>query len=188
MFGHRHGHRHARGGMFGRGAGRFEGHRPGGGHGGRIGRFFDHGDLRYVLLGLIAERPRHGYELIKAIEEKFGGAYSPSPGVIYPTLTLLEELGYIRPDNVEGPRKQFVVTEEGTAFLAANQAVVDQIFARMAEVGQAYAGGPAPEIRRAMRNLEAALTIRLGRGPLSGDQIRAVTTVLDRAASEIEQG
>jgi DNA-binding PadR family transcriptional regulator len=188
MFGHRHGVRHARGGMFGRGAGRFGGDRHGGGHGGRLGRFFDQGDLRYVLLGLIAERPRHGYELINAIEEKFGGAYSPSPGVIYPTLTLLEELGYIQPDSAEGPRKQFVITPEGTAFLAANQAVVDQIFARMAEVGRAYAGGPAPEIRRAMRNLDAALMIRLGRGPLTPDQVRTITAVLDRAASEIEQG
>ena len=188
MFGHRHGDRHARGGMFGMGGPRFGSHRHGGGgRGGRLGRFFDHGDLRYVLLGLIAERPRHGYELIKAIEEKFGGMYSPSPGVIYPTLTLLEELGYIRPDSVEGPRKQFVITPEGAAFLAANQAVVDQIFARMAEVSDVYAGGPAPEIRRAMHNLEAALTIRLGHGPLTADQVRAVTAVLDRAASEIEQ-
>jgi DNA-binding PadR family transcriptional regulator len=188
VFGHRHGERHARGGMLGIGGGRFGGHRHGGGgRDGRLGRFFEHGDLRYVLLGLIAERPRHGYELIKDIEEKFGGMYSPSPGVIYPTLTLLEELGYIRPENAEGPRKQFVITPEGTAFLAANRAVVDQIFARMAAAGQVYAGGPAPEIRRAMRNLEAALTIRLGHGPLSADQVRAVTTVLDRAAGEIEQ-
>ncbi|HTV90234.1 MAG TPA: PadR family transcriptional regulator [Stellaceae bacterium] len=186
MMEHRYGHRHAHG-MFSMGGGRFGGHRHGGGRGGRLGRFFDHGDLRYVLLGLIAERPRHGYELIKAIEEKFGGMYSPSPGVVYPTLTLLEELGYIRPDSTEGPRKQFVVTPEGTAFLAANRAVVDQIFARMAEIGRLYAGGPAPEIRRAMHNLEAALTIRLGRGPLSAEQVRAVTTILDRTASEIEQ-
>jgi DNA-binding PadR family transcriptional regulator len=188
MFGHRHGDRHARGSMFGMGGGRFGGHRHGGGHRGRLGRFFDYGDLRYVLLGLLAEWPRHGYELIKAIEEKFGGMYSPSPGVIYPTLTLLEELGYIRPDSAEGPRKQFVITPEGAAFLAANQAVVDQIFARMAEVGHVYASGPAPEIRRAMDNLEAALMIRLGRGPLTADQVRTVTAVLDRAASEIEQG
>jgi len=187
MFGHRHGDRHARGGMFGMGGGRFGGHRHGGGRGGRLGRFFDHGDLRYVLLGLIAERPRHGYELIKDIEEKSGETYSPSPGVIYPTLTLLEELGYIRPDSAEGPRKQFVITPEGAAFLAANRAVVDQIFARMAEVSHAYAGGPAPEIRRAMHNLEAALTIRLGRGPLTADELRAVTAILDRAASEVEQ-
>ena len=100
-------------------------------HGGRMRRVFDQGDLRYVLLRLIAESPRHGYELIKAIEEKFGGTYSPSPGVIYPTLTFLEELGYIRPETAEGPRKQFVITPEGTAFLTANQAVVDQIFARV---------------------------------------------------------
>jgi DNA-binding PadR family transcriptional regulator len=188
MFGHRRGDRHARGGMFGRGAGHFGDHRHGGGHGGRLVRFFDHGDLRYVLLGLIAEQPRHGYELIKAIEEKSGGMYSPSPGVIYPTLSLLEELGYIRPDSAEGPRKQFVITPEGATFLAANHAVVDQIFARMAEVSHVYAGGPAPEIRRAMHNLEAALMIRLGHGPLTADQVRAVTAVLDRAASEIEQG
>jgi DNA-binding PadR family transcriptional regulator len=193
MLRHRHGHehdhdrRHARGGMFG---GRFGHHHHEGSRGGRgvrLGRFFDHGDLRYVLLGLIAESPRHGYELIKAIEEKFGGMYSPSPGVVYPTLTLLEELGYIRPDNAEGPRKQFVVTPEGTAFLAANKAVVDQIFARMAEVTRTYGSGPAPEIRRAMHNLEAALTIRLGRGPLSVEQVRAVTAILDRTAGDIEQ-
>jgi DNA-binding PadR family transcriptional regulator len=185
MFVHRQGERHARGSMFGIGGGRFGGHRHGGG--GRIGRFFDHGDLRYVLLALIAEQPRHGYELIKAIEENFGGAYSPSPGVIYPTLTLLEELGYIRPDSAEGPRKQFAMTPEGTEFLATNQSIVDRIFARMAEVGHVYGGGPAPEIRRALHNLEAALTIRLGRGPLGADQVRAVTAILDRAASEIEQ-
>ena len=191
MHGHPHDHddrRHARGGMFGgRFGGRHDHHHGHGGGRSRIGRFFDHGDLRYVLLGLIAEHPRHGYELIKAIEERFGGLYSPSPGVVYPTLTLLEELGYIRPDGTDGPRKQFVVTPEGSEFLAANRAVVDQIFARMAEVTRAYGGGPAPEIQRAMQNLEAALTIRLGRGPLSPEQVRAVTTILDRAAGEIEQ-
>lgn len=191
MFSHRHGDQHRQGdrharGVFGMG-GRFGHHHHGPGRGGRLGRVFDHGDLRYVLLGLIAERPRHGYELIKAIEEKFGGLYSPSPGVIYPTLTLLEELGYIRPDVAEGTRKQFVITPEGAAFLADNRAVVDQIFARMAKAGQALAGGPAPEIRRAVHNLEAALAIRMGRGPLSADQVRAVTAILDRAASEIEQ-
>ena len=190
MFGHRHDdRRHSRGDMFGLGGGRFGGHHHSGGRGGRggrLGRFFDHGDLRYVLLGLIAEHPRHGYELIKAIEERFGGLYSPSPGVVYPTLTLLEELGYIRPDGADGPRKQFVVTQEGSEFLAANRAVVDQIFARMEEVTRTYGGGPAPEIRRAIGNLEAALAIRLGRGPLGADEIRAVTAILDRAAAEVE--
>src|ERR1051326_5989369 len=94
MHGHRHsgcgGERHARGGWGDR---HFGGrHRMRGGW--RGGRVFDHGDLRLLILQLIAEKPRHGYELIKAIEEQLGGSYSPSPGVIYPTLTMLEELGY----------------------------------------------------------------------------------------------
>jgi DNA-binding PadR family transcriptional regulator len=193
MFRHPHVHRegrHAHSGFGGRGerfgGGRFGGHR-GGGRGGRLGRVFDHGDLRYVLLHLIAEKPRHGYELIKAIEEQFGGMYSPSPGVIYPTLTLLEELGYLRPETAEGTRKLYSITEEGAAFLAANCPLVDAILARMAEISRVYAGGPAPEIRRALRNLEQALSIRLGRGPLDTAQVRTITEALDRVAGEIER-
>jgi DNA-binding PadR family transcriptional regulator len=99
---------------------------------------------------LIAERPRHGYELIKAIEEQFGGMYSPIPGVIYPTLTLLEELGHLRAETASGSRKLYSITAKGTALLDANHALVDAILARMAEINRAYGGGPAPEIRRAM--------------------------------------
>ncbi len=181
---HFHGGRHAHG-VFGHEIGHFGHHR--GGRGGRRGRVFDHGDLRYVLLHLIAERPRHGYELIKSIEEQFGGMYSPSPGVIYPTLTLLEELGYLRPETAEGTRKLYSITEEGARFLAANRALVEAILGRMAETGRAYAGGPAPEIRRALHNLELALSIRLGRGPLDATQVHAITEALDRVASEIER-
>ena len=192
MFRHQHPHphvhgerRHAHSG-FAHGGGRFGGHR-GGGRGGRVARVFDHGDLRYVLLHLIAEKPRYGYELIKAIEEQVGGTYSPSPGVIYPTLTLLEELGYLRPEIAEGTRRLYSITEEGTAFLAANRALVDAILGRMAEVSRVYAGGPAPEIRRAMQNLEQALSIRLGKGPLDAAQLHAITEALDRVAGEIER-
>src|SRR6516164_7435411 len=150
MYGHRHScgeRRYARHG-FGLG-GRFGGHQRGG-RGGRLGRVFDQGDLRYVLLQLISEKPSHGYELIKAIEEKFGGMYSPSPGVIYPTLTLLEELGYLRAETGGGTKKLYSLTEEGANFLASNRATVDAILDRMAEASRAYGGGPAPEIRRAM--------------------------------------
>ncbi len=181
--------RHAHG-AFPHGGRRFGGHRGGGlggGRGGRLGRIFDHGDLRYVLLHLIAEKPRHGYELIKAIEEQLGGMYSPSPGVIYPTLTLLEELGYLRPETAEGSRKLYSITEEGTGFLAANRAMVDAVLGRMAEASRAYAGGPAPEIRRALHNLDLALSIRLAKGPLDAAQVRAVTDALDRVAAEIER-
>lgn len=192
MFKHSHLRREGRHahGAFPHGGRRFGGHRGGalgGGRLGRLGRVFDHGDLRYVLLHLIAEKPRHGYELIKAIEEQLGGMYSPSPGVIYPTLTLLEELGYLRPETVEGSRKLYSITEEGTGFLAANRALVDAVLGRMAEASRAYAGGPAPEIRRALHNLDLALSIRLARGPLDATQVRAVTDALDRVASEIER-
>jgi DNA-binding PadR family transcriptional regulator len=190
MFGYQHGRgeqRHVRG-VFGRGGGRFGKHHHGGGRGGRLRRVFDHGDLRFVLLQLIAEKPRHGYELIKAIEEKFGGMYSPSPGVVYPTLTLLEELGYLRAETGPGARRLYSVTEEGTNFLAANEALVHAISERMAEAARAFGGGPAPEIRRAMHNLETALSIRLGKGPLDDAQVGTITETLDRAASEIERG
>jgi DNA-binding PadR family transcriptional regulator len=156
--------------------------------GGRLRRVFDQGDLRYVLLQLITDKPSHGYELIKAIEEKFGGMYSPSPGVIYPTLTLLEELGYISSQEIGSGRRLYTVTAGGTAFLDANRAVADAILGRMAEIGRAYAGGPAPEIRRAMGNLEQALAIRLGRGPLDAAQVATIAALLDRTAGEIERG
>ncbi len=178
--------RHARGG-FGLGGGRFGGHHRGGGRGRGIGRVFDHGDLRYVLLQLVAEKPRYGYELIKTIEEQFGGMYSPSPGVVYPTLTLLEELGYVSVESGGGTKRLYSVTDEGAKFLEANRATVDGIFSRMAETSRAFGGGPAPEIRRAVGNLEMALSIRLGKGPLSAEQVQAITQALDRAATDIER-
>jgi len=150
-------------------------------------RMLDQGDLRYVLLNLIAEKPRHGYELIKAIEEVFGGMYSPSPGIIYPTLSFLEEMGHIRPEAGDGSKKAYAVTGEGTAFLAANRAMVDEVLRRMQTVAASFGGGPAPEILRAMYNLRLALRIRLGRGPLAPEQIRQITEVLDRAAGEVER-
>ena len=150
-------------------------------------RFFAHGDLRLVILRLIAEKPRHGYEIIKEIEERVAGAYSPSPGVIYPTLTLLEELGYVAVSPGEGARKLHEITEAGQAFLAANRSAVDALFARMEEANQARGGGPAPQILRAMENLKLALRLRLGRGPLTEAQVTAVTAALDAAAVSVEQ-
>jgi hypothetical protein len=96
------------------------------GHGGnsRQGRFFEHGDLRLVALQLIAEKPRHGYEIIKAIEEKSGGAYIPSAGAIYPTLTLLQELGQLTVTDEADGRKLHTITDEGAASLVANRKTV----------------------------------------------------------------
>src|SRR5205823_6992660 len=108
----------------------------GGRHGaaGELRRFFGHGDLRLVILRLIEDKPRHGYEIIKAIEEAVGGAYSPSPGVIYPTLTLLEELGYVAVEPQAGGKKLHRVTPEGEAALEQHKTAVDAIFRRMDDI------------------------------------------------------
>jgi DNA-binding PadR family transcriptional regulator len=170
------------------GGGRYGRHRQHWGEGGhRRGRVFDQGDLRYVILALIAEKPRHGYELIKAIEDKLGGAYSPSPGVVYPTLTLLEELGHARVSADAGGKKLYEITPEGTAFLEANRPTVDAIFGRMAEVSAAQGGEPAPQILRAIENLRFALRLKLARGGLNDDQVRDITAVLDDAVRKIEE-
>jgi len=158
-------------------------HGPGGG----LRRFFAHGDLRLVILYLIAEKPRHGYEIIKAIEEQVGGSYSPSPGVVYPTLTLLDELGYVTVSTGDGTKKLHEITAEGRAFLDANRRAVDALLARMAETSRAHGRDPAPQIQRAMENLKLALRLRLSRGPLSEEQINAVAAALDAAATGVER-
>lgn len=150
-------------------------------------RVFEQGDLRLVLLKLIAEKPSHGYELIKAVEEAVGGAYEPSPGIVYPTLTLLEDMGYVRqqPD-ADGAKKLYAVTPEGEAHLAEQKAAVESIFARMDEVAANNRGRSAPQILRAMQNLNTALRYRLGRGPLTDAQVQAVAAALDAAARAVE--
>jgi DNA-binding PadR family transcriptional regulator len=193
VFHHHHRHRegrerdlsHPRGGRFGR----FMHER--GAHGGRErhggGRVFDQGDLRWVILKLISEKPSHGYELIKAIEERLGGAYSPSPGVIYPTLTLLEELGLVSVVQSEGAKKAYAITTEGEVALQENQAAVEAIFKRIADVAERLGGGPDPRIIRAMENLRLALRLKLERGKLGDAQVAAVTAALDLAAQTIER-
>ena len=159
----------------------------GGGRGGpRGGRPFDQGDLRLLLLDLIAEKPRHGYELIKAIEEAMQGAYSPSPGVVYPTLTLLEETGLIASE-AQGPKKLYSLTAEGRAALDAEAAALASAKGRMQAARDRFGPPPAAEIGRAMNNLGSALAVRLSRGALSKDELRAVVDAIDAAARGVEQ-
>jgi DNA-binding PadR family transcriptional regulator len=142
MFGHRHrgrdddealwasGRRWRRhfGGPFG---GR---HGMGGGDMIRAGRMLATGDLRLIALALIAEQPRHGYEIIKVLEDKTAGWYSPSPGIVYPTLTFLEEAGYVTAQ-AEGAKKLYAITDEGRAHLEENRDFVDAVLERMSSVG-----------------------------------------------------
>ena len=139
-----------------------------------------------MVLALISERPRHGYEIIKEIEDRVAGTYTPSPGVIYPTLTMLEELGHATVTENEG-KKLYAITADGSAYLAANKSVVDNALQRMQSVNTAHSGGPAPEIMRARENLKMALRLREARGPLTEQQIRDIASALDAAAVAIER-
>ncbi len=191
---HRHHHFHGgRDEHRGRGpwAGRFGGDHHEGRHGhhhrgGRVGRFLEHGDLRFVVLALIAEAPRHGYELIKELEDRTGGAYRPSPGVIYPTLALLEDEGFIRPVTGEAGRKLFEATDEGRAALAENQAGVDAVFGRMAQAAEG-SDTTRPRVGRAMKNLGMALAGRLSRRPITPEEIDRIVAMIDDVAVAIER-
>jgi DNA-binding PadR family transcriptional regulator len=176
-----HGHGH-----HGFGRGPFRGWRSrGGSFGGREGRMFDGGELRFVILALVAEKPRYGYEIIKELGERVGGDYSPSPGVVYPTLTMLEEMGYAQASQDPQGRKLYVVTPEGEKVLAENQAQVDAIFERFGDRDSRFAGFVS--VKRAMLNLRAALQLRLRGRAATPEQIQAIVDALDTAAKTIER-
>ncbi|QND53277.1 helix-turn-helix transcriptional regulator [Phyllobacterium sp. 628] len=176
-----------------RGFGRHGGGPEGPGGGGRFGRrggggrVFASGDLRLVLLALVAERPRHGYELIKDIEELFGGAYAPSPGSVYPSLTFLEEIGQLSAEASEGSKKLYTITGEGTAYLAENKNLVDAVRMRMGMVARSMAGQRAPEaIMHAMDTLRTAL--KLHSHGWDDAEVERVGKILNQAALDIEAG
>ncbi|MFO1073415.1 MAG: PadR family transcriptional regulator [Geminicoccaceae bacterium] len=156
-------------------------------HGGRGGRPFAQGDLRLLILHLIAQKPRHGYEVIKAIEEDLAGAYSPSPGIVYPTLTMLEEMGQAAQEPGEGGRKLYAITDAGRAALAESAAAVQALLARMQAVRASGGDGPPAPLVRAMENLKLALRLRLARGDLDAERIRALAAGIDALALEIER-
>jgi DNA-binding PadR family transcriptional regulator len=143
--------------------------------------------LRLVLLKLIADQPRHGYDLIRAIEELTHGAYAPSPGVVYPTLTMLQDMGLIEEAPGEGSRKAFQITADGEAHLAEKAEEVEGLFERLEEVGgdQRKAGG-AP-IRRAVGNLLSALWHRATREDMDEARLHEIAAILDEAAQKIER-
>ena len=158
------------------------------------GRKFDAVDLQLVILAILAERPAHGYELIKTIEERSGGFYTPSPGVIYPALTYLSEIGHATVEQA-GTRKLYSITAEGKAHLASNRASADAILdalsrigSRMDDVREAFAGvgdpdsGPSDEIHRARLALRDAIRRKRGCDP---KEARRIAGILNRATADI---
>jgi DNA-binding PadR family transcriptional regulator len=135
---------------------------------------------------MIAAKPAHGYDLIKALEDRMGGGYSPSPGVIYPTLTMLEEQGYATL-TVGNGKKLYQATPIGEAFLETNRATVEAIQARIDAIARERSVAPDPRIIRAVENLKTALRLRLAGGPIPDEQVRAIATAIDAAAAEAER-
>jgi DNA-binding PadR family transcriptional regulator len=173
-------------------------HGSGGGEMMRAGRMLAQGDLRLIALALIAEQPRHGYEIIKVLEEKTAGWYSPSPGIVYPTLTYLEEAGYVTAE-VEGAKKLYTITAEGRAHLDENRDFVDAVLERLAAIGERVSRmrrrfdsdddgqrGPrvSPMVRAAIDNLREVAAERLEN---DADAEAKLVEVLVAAAGQLKK-
>ena len=184
--------RHGHGGRWG---GR---HGAGGGDLPRLGRVIGSGELQLIALALIAEQPRHGYEIIKLLEDKTDGAYSPSPGMVYPTLTYLEEADYVT-SQADGAKKLYSITDAGRAHLEQNRAYVDALLARLAAVGEQIAqmrrrseneenderdASLPRSIRGAFMDLRDAVRETLARDK---DAKARVITVIDQAIEELRK-
>jgi DNA-binding PadR family transcriptional regulator len=185
-----HGHRgfggHGRGGFDegfggrGRGRGGFER-----GFGGR-GRLFDAGDIKLVVLKLLSEQPSYGYQLIKTMEDRMAGGYTPSAGVIYPTLTMLEEEG-LTSSSTENNKKVYSVTAEGLAYLETNKRRVAELFERLEEAGRGFERGRSPEIMKAFMDLRGAVVARVSRGHLTREQLVKIADAIKAAAKAIDE-
>jgi DNA-binding PadR family transcriptional regulator len=154
-------------------------------HGGGRRRMFDGGELKLILLALLEEQPRHGYDLIREIEERTGGAYAPSPGVVYPTLTMLDELGHIDEVKEEGARKRFAITDAGRAHLAERREEVDALLARLADMGEQSSRGDRAPLKRSIASLFMALRQAMAEG--DSDRAHAIVDILDDATRKIER-
>jgi DNA-binding PadR family transcriptional regulator len=159
----------------------------GGRRGRRTRRMFESGELRLVLLKLVADEPRHGYDLIRAIEELTGGEYAPSPGVVYPTLTLLQDMGFIEEAAGEGARKPFQITEEGRKHLDEREDEVEALFDRLRDLAPSERQNAGPAIGRAIKNLMTALSHRIGRDGLDEELLHEIAAILAAAAQRIER-
>jgi DNA-binding PadR family transcriptional regulator len=140
-----------------------------------------------VLLKLVSEQPRHGYDLIRAIEELTGGRYAPSPGIVYPTLTMLEEMGLVEEATGEGARKPYQITEAGRAHLEENAEEADELLRRLKALDPAYSPEGASPIWRAMRNLGMAIRHRVQQGEITEETKFELAALIDELAQKIER-
>ena len=167
---------------------------PGGGGGWNRGRrhhgrkrMFESGELRLVLLKLIADEPRHGYDCIRAIEEMTGGEYAPSPGIVYPTLTMLEEMGLIEEQKSKDSKKVFAATDAGREHLEERSEDVEDLMDRLKDLAPDERHSAGPAIGRAVKNLMTAMTQRISREGFDEELFHEIAAILDEAAQRIER-
>jgi DNA-binding PadR family transcriptional regulator len=145
-------------------------------------------EMRLLLLFLIGDKPRHGYDLIKAVEELTDGSYVPSAGVVYPTLTMLLDMGHIEELPGEGARKTYQITEEGRAFLEEQGQAMPEILERLDNMGSGRrTAREIPQLGRAVKNLMTALSHRVGRDGIDDELLHEIAAILDEAAQKIER-
>jgi len=149
------------------------------------GRMFDQGDLKLVILRLLDEKPRHGYEIIKELEERSGGRYTPSAGAVYPTLTMLEDLGFAIATPEDGGKKVYAITDAGRAHLAEHRPMVDELFDRVSQIGDAVFGDSVRPARDAMIGLAKEFGSAMMNGRRSPEQIAQIAAILERATAEL---
>ena len=156
-------------------------------HFGRQG--FERGDLKYVILEQLKDKPAHGYELMRALEERFGGLYTPSPGAVYPTLQMLEDMGYVSSVQQDG-RKVYSITDAGRSFMNERQPQVDEVFNRMKERWGAEWGPQAQrlmhDLRNDMRDLGRSVASEARNRWPDPEQQRRIRDVISRAKTEIQ--
>lgn len=161
--------------------------RGGFGHRGRRGKRFAGEELRLMVLGLLESGPQHGYQLIRSFAEKSGEVYTPSPGVLYPLLTLLQDMGQIEEAPGEGRTRSFALTGAGKAELDANRERTEAALARLAAMGEEASRTDNAPVRRAMMNLRTAAVQRLTREGSDTETAFAIAALLDEVAQKIER-
>jgi DNA-binding PadR family transcriptional regulator len=147
---------------------------------------FDAGDAKLVILKLLSEQPSYGYQLIKTMEQRLSGGYTPSAGVIYPTLTMLEEEGLAFASS-ENNKKVYSITPEGMEYLQNNKRRVEELFERLEEAGRGFERGRSPEIMKAFMNLRGAVVARVSRESVTPERIRKITEAINAAAKAIDE-
>ena len=161
------------------------GHRPGFGYGPRRGRMFERGDLKYVILDMLRDEPSHGYEVIRKLEERSRGFYSPSPGSVYPTLQLLEDMGHVTSTQRDG-KKVYAITDEGRKFLEENRRSVEAIWGRVGGGWDPQAAAEMHEIRHDLMSLGKLFGQKMHEGKVNREKLVRVRGVISAAAQEIE--